>query len=142
MNSDTGNPHIDPVMDRLDEHEKRIIILEKKHPCKQEKRFQRIEFDQGKLAEKQEEDVKGLSNKYNTIQGAFNAILDEVHNLRMDIALNEQKNSFQDQCIAEIKRSNIEKIRNKWVVIGIIVGALVGLLGPILIRLIEYFTFL
>lgn len=136
MNSDTGNPHIDSVMDRLDEHEKRIIVLEKDHPCKQEKRLQRIEFDQRKQAEKQGEDVKNLSNKYNAIQGAFNTILDEVHNLRMDLALNEQKNGFQDQCIAEIKRSNIEKIRNKWVVIGIVIGAIVGLASPLLAKLI------
>lgn len=130
MTIDTRNPHIDSIQNAINDHEKRIRGLEK-HPCKQDKRLEKIESDQKIHA-------KDVDEKVGKMQGAFSMILDEMQNLRMDLALNQQQNSFQDQCLEDIKKSRMEQIRNKWVVIGIIIGALVGLVGPLIILFVEH----
>ena len=64
-------------------------------------------------------------------------ILDVVNGLDKQQALTDQHNGFQDEQIRGINVAEREKIRNKWVIIGIVAGAIAG---PIIIKIIEYFT--
>lgn len=122
----------------LQDHEERICILEEGHDCKQEERLDQME-------EKQEKDKEELVKRDESIKEAFDnntekldEILEVVNGLDKQQALTNQHNGFQDKQIDGINEKEKESIRNRWVIIGLIAGAFVG---PILIKLIEYYLF-
>lgn len=64
-------------------------------------------------------------------------IQETVNRLDKNQVATEVQNGYQDKQIEGINQKERESIRNKWVIIGLVVGSFVG---PILIRVIEFYT--
>lgn len=143
-----------PEDKNLPEEDQGVVVTEPVHECLHEEdwkqvdnlkqRVTTIEVDKEKERQEKEQERRELEKRDKGLKKAFDNNTKElkeikgiVENLDKKQALTEQLNGFQDEKIDGINIKEREDIRNKWVTIGIIVGAFIG---PIVVKVIEYLT--
>ena len=77
------------------------------------------------------------ADHYQTYTAELKEIKDIVIRLDKQQYATKVQNGYQDKQIEGIQVNEREKIRNKWVIIGLVVGSFIG---PIVVKIIELYT--
>jgi uncharacterized protein YcaQ len=117
------------------------------HKCSHEKDWERIDQIEDRVCDLERDrktEREELEKRDKTLKEAFDNNTTELKEIKdIVIRLDKQQaetkvqNGYQDKQIEGIQVNEREKIRNKWVIIGLVVGSFIG---PIVVKIIELYT--